>query len=94
VRLIKDRGVSYVQASQDLGVHTSQLRDWVKKLADGPQHAFPGQGQMKPEQLEIARHAFSVTISPCLKFERSSDTLTYDWVPLCFGQSVASLRVE
>src|SRR3982750_2959533 len=55
VRLIKDRGVSYVQASQDLGVHTSQLRDWVKKLADDPQHAFPGQGQMKPEQLEIAR---------------------------------------
>jgi hypothetical protein len=32
VRLIKDRGVSYVQASEDLGVHTSQLRDWVKKL--------------------------------------------------------------
>ena len=31
VRLIKDRAVSYVQASQDLGVHTSQLRDWVKK---------------------------------------------------------------
>ena len=31
VRLIKDRGVSYVQAAQDLGVHTSQLRDWVKK---------------------------------------------------------------
>ena len=34
VRLIKDRGVSYVQASQDLGVHPSQLRDWVKKFAD------------------------------------------------------------
>ncbi len=29
VCLIKDRGVSYVQASQDLSVHTSQLRDWV-----------------------------------------------------------------
>ena len=27
VRLIKDRGVSYVQASQDLGVHASQLRE-------------------------------------------------------------------
>jgi transposase len=24
-------------------------------LADDPQQAFPGQGQMKPEQLEIAR---------------------------------------
>ena len=55
VRLIRDRGVSYVQASEDLGVHTSQLRDWVKKFADDPQHAFPGNGQMKPEQIEIAR---------------------------------------
>jgi transposase-like protein len=32
VRLIKNRGVSYVQASQDLSVHTSQLRDWVKRV--------------------------------------------------------------
>ena len=55
VRLIKERGVSNAQASQDLGVHTSQLRDSVTKFADDPQHAFPGQGQMKPEQLEIAR---------------------------------------
>jgi transposase len=53
VRLIKDRGVSYVQASQDLNVHPSQLRDWVKKLSEDPQHAF--HGQMKPEQLEIMR---------------------------------------
>ena len=55
VRLIKDRGVSYMQAAQDLGVHPTQLRNWVKALADDPQHAFPGQGQMKPEELEIAR---------------------------------------
>ena len=54
VRLIKERGVSYTQAS-NLGVHQSQLRGWVKALADDPQHAFPGQGQMKPEQLEIAQ---------------------------------------
>ena len=55
VRLIKQRGVSYAQASQDLSVHQSQLRSWVKAFADDPQHAFPGQGQMKPEQIEIAR---------------------------------------
>ena len=55
VKLIKDRGVSYAQVSHDLGVHQSQLRSWVKALADDPQHAFPGQGQMKPEQLEIAQ---------------------------------------
>ena len=49
------RRISYTQASQDLGVHQSQLRDWAKKFADDPQHAFPGHGQMKPEQLEIAQ---------------------------------------
>jgi transposase-like protein len=47
--------VSYAQASQDLSIHQSQLRSWMKALADDPQHAFPDQGQMKPEQLEIAR---------------------------------------
>src|SRR5713226_4663606 len=40
VRLIKQRGVSYAQASTDLGVHPTQLRNWVKQLADDPQHAF------------------------------------------------------
>jgi transposase-like protein len=54
-RLIRDRGVSYAQAAQDLKVHPTQLRNWVKAFANDPQHAFPGQGQMKPEQLEIAR---------------------------------------
>ncbi len=54
VRLIRDRGVSYGQASEDLKVHPTQLRNWVRAFADDP-HAFPGQGQMKPEQLEIAR---------------------------------------
>ena len=55
VRLIRDRGVSYAQASEDLKVHPTQLRNWVKELADDQQEAFPGNGRMKPEQLEIAR---------------------------------------
>jgi transposase len=54
VKLVKDRGVSYAQAAEDLGVHPTQLRNWVKALADDP-HSFPGHGQMKPEQQEIAR---------------------------------------
>ncbi len=37
VRLIKERGVSFAQVSTDLGVHVSQLRNWVKKFADDPQ---------------------------------------------------------
>ena len=49
VRLVKDRGVSYARAAEDLGVHPTQLRNWVKALADDPEHSFPG-----PEQSEIA----------------------------------------
>jgi transposase-like protein len=33
VRLIKERGVGYARASQDLGVHPTQLRSWVRALA-------------------------------------------------------------
>src|SRR5437763_15393020 len=61
VKLIRDRGVSYAQASQDLKVHPTQLRNWATAFAEDPQHPFPGQGQMKPEQLEIARLKREVT---------------------------------
>jgi transposase len=55
VKLVRDRGVSASQAARDLDVHENVLRKWVKEFAADPQHAFPGQGQMKPEQLEIER---------------------------------------
>jgi transposase len=55
VRLIRDRGVSVAQASRDLAIHANVLRKWVKEFAADPAQAFPGQGQMKPEQLEIER---------------------------------------
>ena len=55
VRLIKGRGVSVAQASRDLDVHENVLRKWVKEFGADPAQAFPGQGQMKPEQLEIER---------------------------------------
>jgi transposase len=55
VKLIKERGVGFAQASQDLGVHQTVLRNWVKDFAGDPQHSFPGPGQQKPEQAEIAR---------------------------------------
>ena len=55
VKLIKERGVSVAQAARDLDVHGNMLRKWVRDFESDPQQAFPGQGQMKPEQLEIER---------------------------------------
>jgi len=61
VRLIRDRGVSIAQGSRDLDVHPNVLRKWVRDLEADPRDAFPGQGQMKPEQAEIERLRREVT---------------------------------
>jgi transposase len=55
VRLIRERGVSVAQAARDLDVHETVLHRWVKQVAADPKHAFPGQGQLRPEQAEIDR---------------------------------------
>ena len=55
VKLIQERGVTVAQAARDLGVHGKVLRRWVQECSADPQQAFPGQGQMKPEQAELAR---------------------------------------
>jgi transposase len=55
VKLVRDRGVSAAQAARDLGVHENVLRKWVKEFGSDPVQAFPGHGQMKPEQLEVDR---------------------------------------
>ena len=55
VNLVRDRGVAMVQAARDLDLNHNMLRRWLKELDADPNHAFPGLGQMKPEQLEIGR---------------------------------------
>ena len=55
VKLVRERGVSVAQAGRDLDVHENVLRKWVKEFGSDPVQAFPGHGQMKPEQQEIER---------------------------------------
>ncbi len=55
VNLVEGRGVTFAQVARDLDINPNILRRWVKELGADPQHAFPGQGQMKPEQAEIAQ---------------------------------------
>lgn len=55
VRLVKDRGVAVAQAARDLDVHENVLRKWIRGAKSDLQHAFPGHGQMTPEQLESHR---------------------------------------
>lgn len=55
VKLVVERGVSVAQAAKDLDVHENVLRKWVREGKADPQHAFPGQGVMKPEMAELER---------------------------------------
>lgn len=55
VRLVRERGVAVAQAARDLDVHENVLRKWVRELSADPVQALPGNGQRKPEQLEIER---------------------------------------
>lgn len=55
VNLVRERGVTVAQAARDLGVHGTVLRRWVQEVAADSRQAFPGQGQMKPEQAELAQ---------------------------------------
>ena len=51
--------MTVARAARDLGVHGNVLRRWV--CAADAQPAFPGQGLMKPDQLEIERLRREVT---------------------------------
>jgi transposase len=83
VRLLKEHGACVAQAAQDLDVHENVLRKWMEEYGADPAQAFPGHGQMKPEQLEIDRLRREVAK---LKAERDilnkaaaySATLQYD----------------
>ena len=55
VRLVRERGVAKSQAARELGIHVNVLRKWIRDYEADPKQAFPGHGQMKPEQAEIAQ---------------------------------------
>jgi transposase len=53
VQLVTARGVSIAQAARDLDLHATVLRRWVHELGSSGSEAFPGKGQMKPEDEEV-----------------------------------------
>lgn len=55
VRLVSEHNLSLAQAARDLDLHENTLRRWVRQYRDDPANAFPGTGQMKPEQAEVVR---------------------------------------
>ena len=55
IRQVREEGRAKTQVARDLGIHISVLRHWCERFEEDPEHAFPGQGQMKPADGELAR---------------------------------------
>ena len=55
VKLVKERGVTVTQAAKDLGIAQSVLGRWVRQFTADKAQAFPGRGQMKADDAEVAR---------------------------------------
>ena len=53
VRLIMDGGQSIAQVSRDLDIRDTVLGRWKQEYEKDRQNAFPGQGQLKPEDEEL-----------------------------------------
>jgi transposase-like protein len=49
VKLVRERGVSVSQVARDLGIGSSVIGRWVRENQADKSHAFPGRGQMKPD---------------------------------------------
>jgi transposase len=45
----------YEKLSKELGIPTSTLANWVLSYTKNGKYAFPGKGNLKPEDAELAR---------------------------------------
>jgi transposase len=55
VRLYLASRRSYKQVSRELGIPDTTLRGWVNKHQKDGSEAFPGKGNLKPTDAELAR---------------------------------------
>jgi len=53
VRLVLEEGHSVASVERKLGTGKGVIYNWVNKITDDPEHAFPGKGNLKPPEKEI-----------------------------------------
>ena len=55
VRLVTEQGYRVTEAARNLGIHPNMLSRWKRQLEAESEDAFPGKGQMAPENEELHR---------------------------------------
>lgn len=54
VSLITQGGLSISQAARDLGISQTVLGRWKRQFEADPEQSFPGKGNLKPQDEELA----------------------------------------
>jgi transposase len=55
VKLVIDRGRNAREVARGLGINENVLYRWIKQYREDPENAFPGNGNLKPEDAELRR---------------------------------------
>jgi transposase len=55
VKLVIDRGRNAREVAGGLGINENVLYRWIKQYREDPENAFPGNGNLKPEDAELRR---------------------------------------
>lgn len=55
VRLITEQGRGVPDVAYEIGVHENTIYKWLHQYAQDPEQAFPGSGNLKPEQDELRK---------------------------------------
>ena len=55
VKLVTEQGYSVAEAARALGIRENLVRNWKQALQDQGEQAFPVQGNLSPQEQELAR---------------------------------------
>lgn len=55
INMIKEQGYSVTEAADKIGVHENTLYKWLRQFKADPEYAFPGSGNLKPEEDELRK---------------------------------------
>lgn len=55
IRLVTEQGRKVKEVSAEIGVSQTSIYRWIKQYGEHGEHAFPGRGNLRPEDEEIRR---------------------------------------
>ncbi len=55
IKLVTEQGKRATHVARDIGVSEATVRGWVKKYKEHGENAFPGRGNLMPEDEEIRK---------------------------------------